>query len=189
MFAALLKNGDVVWDIGANAGIYTLVASRVVGQKGRVFAFEPQARNVDALRRHLELNGLRNVDVWPCAVSDRVGEARFDDSGGSSQGCLSDRGQIVVPTVTLDSLMATGDLLAPRVIKIDIEGAEHRALRGAERTIEAFRPAVFLATHGDVVHRECCDWLTSRDYSLNRIGSTNLEDADEILAVQTVAAR
>jgi FkbM family methyltransferase len=183
MFAALLKNGDVVWDLGANAGIFTLVASRIVGQKGRVFAFEPQPRNVDALRRHLELNGFRNVDVWPCAVSDQVGEARFDDSGGSSQGFLSDRGQIVVPTVTLDSLMATGELLAPRVIKIDIEGAEHRALRGAERTIDACRPAVFLATHGVVVHRECCDWLRSRDYSLEPIGPTHLEDADEILAV------
>ena len=67
-----------VFDIGAHAGYYTLIASKLVGGSGHVVAFEPAPRNLRYLRRHLSLNHVSNVTVLEVAVSDRAGVGRFD---------------------------------------------------------------------------------------------------------------
>ncbi|MHB1231512.1 MAG: FkbM family methyltransferase [Burkholderiales bacterium] len=66
--ARLLKSGMAFYDVGANAGFYTLAAARLVGERGHVFAFEPLAENVANLRRHVQLNQLQNVSIIQAAV-------------------------------------------------------------------------------------------------------------------------
>lgn len=72
-----IKKGDIVFDIGANAGIYTLLFSEYVGRDGKVHAFEPLPDNLAYLWRHVGINRLQNVSIHALAVASRAGKARF----------------------------------------------------------------------------------------------------------------
>jgi len=91
-----------VYDIGANVGFYTLLASGLVGSKGLVVAFEPAPKNIDFLKRHLSINNLSNVLVVESAVSDKDGYEYFDKGPNESMGRLKTDGDIQVKTLTLD---------------------------------------------------------------------------------------
>src|SRR5262249_52878254 len=86
IFAATVRPGSVVFDIGAHVGFYSLLSSVLVGPEGQVFSFEPVPENLVSLRRHLSLNGVQNCTVLPFAVSDSSGTAQFTLGDGSSQG-------------------------------------------------------------------------------------------------------
>jgi FkbM family methyltransferase len=144
-------------------GFYSLLASGLVGS-GRVFAFEPVPRNLSYLHRHLALNRVGNVEVLEIAVSDTNGTSLFETEETGLMGRLEDEGEISVPTATLDSLVEEGKVLPPDYVKMDIEGAESRALRGASQTFQRYHPVLFLATHGREVHRECVQLLGSWRY-------------------------
>jgi FkbM family methyltransferase len=178
-----VKPGQIVYDIGANVGFYTLLSSLLVGATGHVVAFEPLPRNLVYLRRHLELNGCANVMVLPVAVSDRPGHAQFDSSHDPSMGLLSDHGTVEVETVALDPLVQSGAIPPPDVIKIDVEGAEPQVLAGTVGLFNLQKPLIFLALHGQDVGRQCRDFLDGVGYQLQSLGSTPVELADEILAI------
>lgn len=178
----LVKEGSVVFDLGAHVGFFTLLASVLVGPRGQVFAFEPVSRNLFFLKEHLRLNRVANVTVMEVAVSDRSGEVAFDEGQGNSMGHIALSGQIRVRTVTLDELVHKGELPTPDYIKIDIEGAEMLALTGAKATLAASHPTLFLATHGSEVQQECCRFLQSLDYQLRPLEGDTLEQCSEIVA-------
>lgn len=90
----LVKEGSVVFDLGAHVGFYTLLASVLVGPRGQVFAFEPVSRNLFFLKEHLRLNRVANVTVMEVAVSDRSGEVAFDEGQGNSMGHIALSGQM-----------------------------------------------------------------------------------------------
>jgi FkbM family methyltransferase len=115
LFCRHVHRGDVVYDIGANAGFYTLLASKLTGDEGTVFSFEPLPRNVAYLRRHLELNRIGNCTVLECAVSARTGLAAFELGENSHVGRLTmqESNTIQVRTATLDHLAASGELRRP----------------------------------------------------------------------------
>lgn len=182
-FERAVTRGSVVFDVGANVGFYTLLASVLVGEEGRVFAFEPVPRNLLYLGEHLRLNGLGNVTVLEAAVLDRAGTARFDDSLGASTGRVSSRGNLEVLAVSLDELIAARRIPFPDFIKIDVEGAELQVLCGARSLLREARPTLFLATHSPEAHRESCDLLRGLGYRLSTFGRESLEDTDEIMAV------
>ena len=98
-----LERGMVACDIGANAGFYSLLMARAVGKDGAVHAFEPQPDNLNYLRRHLELNSVRNVITSGEAVADFLGEARFAADRNSYQGKLDEEGKLRVSVVTRNS--------------------------------------------------------------------------------------
>ncbi len=136
-FAALLAAGMTVIDLGANIGQYTLVAAHRVGPQGRVHAFEPTPSLAEHVRRNLELNGFENATVHAVAVSDAPGrvalhiiEADEPNMNSIINGSSDPKG-LEVPTVTLDGFVGEHSLGAVDVIKMDIEGAELQALRGA----------------------------------------------------------
>lgn len=123
-------------DIGANAGLYSILARRNWGLP--VTAFEPDLRNLSHLHANLFLNRLSDdIDVEACAASDHDGSARFlafpDTSSGQSRIAESDHGTQEVRTVKLDSVLGfRGERLA---VKIDVEGHELAVLAGMERTL------------------------------------------------------
>jgi FkbM family methyltransferase len=141
------RSGATVLDIGANVGCYTMLLAGWVGDTGHVYAFEPAAASRAGLVRHLALNGLSaRVSVRPEAVSDRAGDAPFLDAGTHGDNRLvgaAAPGTTFVPSLSIDGFCAAADL-SPDVIKIDIEGAELAALRGARHTIARLGSALAL---------------------------------------------
>jgi len=182
-FTQMVSPENIVFDIGANVGFYSLLASILVGDQGRVISFEPVKRNINYLRQHLAINKIENVTVMEAAVSDRDGLALFDPSPEASTGHFSETGAERVQTVSIDNLIEHNQVPFPHVMKIDIEGAEILALIGAQNTINNAHPIIFLATHGETVHRSSCDLLFSWGYSLTPIDATDLDHAREILAI------
>lgn len=182
IFSRKIQEGDVVFDVGANVGFYTLMAAQLVGPTGKVVAFEPVLRNLRYLKEHLSLNGISNVVVIDAAVSDSDGEVNFDPSPNNSAGHFSSDGALRVRTVRLDDVVFRDHLPPPDCIKIDVEGAELMVLLGAGQLIAQKKPLIFLATHSSRLHCECCHYLKSAGYRLLPISGQDLEQCDEIVA-------
>jgi FkbM family methyltransferase len=144
---SLIGIGDVVYDVGAHAGYFTLAAARLVGEAGSVVAFEPDSRNRSALEAHVNRNQLENVRVIPKAVwsaSGSVGFAQDDTHYDRSYGHVEVLAETRVEAVALDDLH---DERAPDLIKVDVEGGEADVLAGAVRTLSRARPIVILEAH------------------------------------------
>jgi FkbM family methyltransferase len=178
--AGELKPGSVFYDVGANVGLYSLLAARQ-DPTGRTYAFEPLPKNAWYLRRHLEFNAVHNVKVFELAISDKVGTDVFYEAGDRAMGHLGQGGNLSVRSETLDSLLQKEEISPPHYIKMDIEGAELRALRGASNCIQLHRPVIYLATHGREVHEECCQLLESWGYTCTLLG-VFANDRGEIVA-------
>ena len=161
----LVKPGMIVYDVGAHTGYYTLALAQLVGEKGHVYAFEPEARNMYFLRRHVKLNALRNVTVVQAAVSDKTGLVGFENIH-FAQGS-----QYLVPTMSLDEFAAAGHPL-PTFLKMDIEGAEWPALHGASAILDKAEAAWMLATHSDQLRIDCRAKLASRGYRFTAFDCT-----------------
>lgn len=131
-----LKPGDTFIDIGANVGFYTLIASKAVGNAGKVFAFEPAPETMAALRTNIGLNGGENVQPVQIALSDRAGDAQLFVDAANNSGATSLRSSpnasrpTTVILETYDTYAATHAIPNPALIKIDVEGAETAVLKG-----------------------------------------------------------
>jgi FkbM family methyltransferase len=148
-FRAGTPRGGVILDIGAHVGAYALLFGQWVGDGGRVYAFEPDPLALQGLRTHIALNGLASrVTAVEFAVTDRSGRGRLAvfDSPGISRLCgtSSESCEGVDAVVTSIDDFCTGRNIVPDVIKLDVEGAEVDALRGARRTIARARPGLQL---------------------------------------------
>jgi FkbM family methyltransferase len=176
-----LGPGDVVYDVGANLGFFSLVAARLVGPDGRVVAFEPAPENAEAIRRNARLNLIDNIVVIPRAVSSRAGTARLQIVDDQSWSRLEEFGEhpdtervLEVETVTIDELVGSGELPPPALVKIDVEGAEVAVLEGMRATIAEHRPAIVCELHG--THREVAAALAAHDYRVvNLEGRASIE--------------
>lgn len=145
LFVAAIRPGDTVLDVGAHIGLYTLAAARAAGPTGRVIAFEPSSVNHALLVENVARNGYGNVEIRREAVGDRDGTVSLflsvDNTGDHSLIEDDTRQGESVPLVRLDSLPI--DTVA--VIKMDIQGGEPAALRGAAALL-ARSPSVALFT-------------------------------------------
>ena len=134
-----IKAGDVVVDVGANIGYFTLIMARLVGPEGTVYAFEPSDELRVILRRNVLVNGYADrVRVLPFAVTDFVGKAKFFLNLGHGQNSLQPRkgtiGIVEVQTTTLDKILESQPNV--RLVKIDVEGSEMAVLRGMHQTMK-----------------------------------------------------
>jgi FkbM family methyltransferase len=148
VLAASLQPGDVFYDIGANAGFYAVIAARLVGDHGQVYAFEPTPELAERLKHNANLNGLSNLSVVEAAVCERSGSVRFASSDfhvGNSIALNPDSEWIDVKAIDLDS-WAVGHP-SPSVVMLDIEGSEIDALRGALGLISENLPILMVEVH------------------------------------------
>ncbi len=185
-----IRPGMTVFDIGANAGFYTLAFSRLVGEKGHVWAFEPLAENADNILRHVILNKLQNVTLLQTAVSDKNGIIGFQIAENNSMGTISDSNlSYKIPAVSLDYLFAEEiiSLLMPDVIKIDVEGSESLVLEGAKNLLIQNKIVLFIALHGERHNQLCQEILRSIHYDIFHLDGRKVEDNllenDEIIAL------
>jgi FkbM family methyltransferase len=190
LVSRVVHPGMVVWDVGANAGFYTLAFSHLVGRTGRVYAFEPFAENVNNLLKHVRLNGLENTTVVQAALVDQTGLARFSIAASNSMGCISEEHTpYVVPTYAVDEFLRYFPDACPQLLKIDVEGAEAGLLSGASQLLNQFGPAILLALHGETQCRECREILVSHGYRLYYLDSSAADTlpfrSDEIYALKS----
>jgi FkbM family methyltransferase len=138
----VIQPGDVVLECGGHHGCSAILLSRWVGAHGKVISFEPSAENCDIFEKNIRLNAIANVELHRKAVGAEEGVIVFDESESGINP--AGRGGASVPVVTLDSFSHVN----PTLLKIDIEGFELEALKGA-RTILAGRPKLALEIHAD----------------------------------------
>ncbi len=136
-----VRPGDVVVDVGANVGLYTVFLAHAVGPSGHVYAFEPEPRNFDLLCQNVALNRLNQVTTVNRAVSDRTGKAVLHLS--KTHGALHRMhpSRLCRQTVEVDCVRLDDFFNDPRqrvnLVKLDIEGHEYHALRGMQRVLSA----------------------------------------------------
>ena len=148
--ARLLNPGDFFLDIGANAGFLSLVAHRRVGPGGKCVSLDPDPANCQNMAELARLNALGNWVIVQKAAAEASGTLRFTAaSPGMPTGHLAGDGEggntFEVDVTTVDEICREHG--TPRLIKLDVEGAEIRVLRGAERTIREMRPAWLIELH------------------------------------------
>jgi len=152
-FREHLKGGETVLDIGAHIGLFSVVASRLVGPRGKVFSFEPTPFTRGVLERVIDVNGCGgNVEIRPEAVSSKCGEAIFFDTGNELSNANSlvrsdlSRGELPITLVSIDHFARERGLKID-CMKIDVEGAELDVLLGAPETFAHQRPVARLGLH------------------------------------------
>lgn len=143
----LFPRGTFV-DVGANLGIYTLVASRIVGNLGCVIAFEPSMQSFPLLRKNVALNGLTNICAFRAALSERAEKVRLYHAPCCPSGnslahhpSFPESFEEVV-TETLDAVLQRISAERVDVIKIDVQGAEELVLRGAQKVVASTNPVI-----------------------------------------------
>lgn len=148
-----LRDGALVFDLGAHQGVVAMMLARHVGATGRVIAVEGMAHNCEVAKENAKLNGYENIDVVHAVVTDDCGTARFFN--GLNGSVTRDGVGQDLKAVSIDALSETHGM--PDVVFVDIEGYELNALRGAPQTL-----------------RRNCDWFVEVHVNcgLERYGGT-----------------
>jgi len=135
----------VIYDLGANIGLYTLVFAQDAST--RVMSFEPSELALPFLRRNVALNGLGNIEIHPVLLSDHAGRCRFAlDRVTTATSHVAEAGEpgIDLACSDLDSYVESNRLAPPDVIKIDVEGHERQIIAGMRGLIMRYRPTIFV---------------------------------------------
>lgn len=146
-FVACLRHAQGFLDIGANTGVFSLLAARA--GVARVHAFEPAPRIFDLLERNVRLNRLHQIECHPVAVADRKGTAVLyippgdvPTEASTSQGFRKMTQEVVVETTTIDEFVGARNVGAVDLMKIDTESTEPQVLSGARQLLETSRPVM-----------------------------------------------
>lgn len=175
VFMPSLRSDDIVWDVGASTGPYTLSAAKVAKE---VIAFEPDPESAQLLQDNIDLNHLENVTVIPKVAWDKKEPVKLLTNGPNgpspitaSAGKLAKNNkiyeeEITVPGIPLSSLVIEGAIPSPTVVKMDVEGDEAKALSGM---LNAIKPRdIFIEVHKSLLDKpeEVRNLLNSNGYSL-----------------------
>jgi len=168
-----IASGWTVYDIGANIGLYSILAGRLAGEKGRVYSVEANPLCVYLLRTNLELNQIANSQILPMAALDRAGSVNFTLNYGNLGLGVTQRSsfyatkaghEIGVTGLDMASLIAQFGLHSPDLIKIDVEGAEGFVVEGLQRIIQDRKPVLMIEVHGQVAARQTFDHFRNQPY-------------------------
>jgi FkbM family methyltransferase len=172
--------GWACWDLGAHFGLYSIGLARRVGPTGQVAAFEPHPANFARLQRHCAMNRVPWLKCYSAAVSDHARGADLLSHGdpATTTAHLAYEGEKrtaeisarPVATVRLDDLVQRGELRAPRLVKMDVEGHGHHALAGMRETFSAARPILLAAFHSPQEIAGMMSILAPLRYSWREVG-------------------
>lgn len=198
----VLQPGDEVIDVGADIGLFALAVRRCVGESGKISVIEPNPRLNQGLQRHIELNHLENIHIYPVALSNFEGTASlyFSEqqlSSGSLQKAInSDEESIGIQSIPVN--VTIGDRLLPdaqpRLIKLDIEGAEFLALQGLAKLVEQHLPLIIYefiptqAQHFDSSFLDLWNFAQNNAYRIFKVGFRQQSDAPDVRLIPIEAA-
>jgi FkbM family methyltransferase len=178
-----LRPGMVFYDLGANIGLFSILAARLVGPAGKVFSFEPDPPTAARLRRNIVRNEFQNTTVIQAGVWSTSGKRMFRTADATSPdrglgkfvtGDAAANGTLL-ECIALDDFIQ--DAPAPEAIKCDVEGAEVEVLRGAEEILRVRRPWILCELHSEENGQAVRDLLGEFGYRLESV------DANHVLAL------
>ena len=169
-----LKRGDVFVDGGANVGVYTILAGQLVGDEGRVIAVEMMPETARILKTHISINYLGNVTIVERALSDTAGKeviaclptGQYGQASIAS-GIIEGDAEVRVVTTTLSDVLA--DIEHVTLMKMDLEGAEELALRGAGDALDRVRAVIF----EDWGESRLSEIFRNKGFSVERLDGNN----------------
>jgi FkbM family methyltransferase len=177
----ILKEGDIVVDIGAHIGLYTIIASKHVGLKGKVVAIEAEPGNFEILTSNTKLNQLTNVISLNSAVSSKEGKVKlympYEELGHTKYHSImlervgeAEKTFVEVNANTLDNLLPQNGIEEVNWIKIDVEGAEYEVLKGAAKSLSKSKEiALLIEIHnlgGINFYQQIIDFLRSYGFKI-----------------------
>lgn len=183
MFLPLVRHVETMIDIGANTGLFALLAAKA-NASCRVWAFEPVPFIFEMLQENIRLNRLTNLEAIQAAASDATGETTFfvthtsvgiPTDSSSCAGFRSDVEEIRLPTITLDEFVKRQHVFRLDLLKIDAEAAEAKVIRGARETLQQHRPFVICEVLEKVDHAFVQQTFASLAYQFFHIGPDRLE--------------
>jgi len=166
-----LDQGEIYVDVGSNRGYHALEGASIVGDGGKVLAFEPNPENYRVLVDNARLNDFEHLDSWELAISDSNGQALFRVDKASGWGKLSENGRLEVKTRRLDDVLTEAGVNAGEVdlVKIDVEAAELAVLAGMPKILEESDAPVVVEVHDTLEElRALCERV---DRELDHIAS------------------
>jgi FkbM family methyltransferase len=180
VLAERLRAGMVFYDLGANIGLFSMLAARIVGPTGRVFGFEPNGEVASRLRRNVARNGFANVTVvqkgvWSSSCENKLSAAdpSSPDHGTGMLFALAEpRSATMVECVALDDFAQTAP--PPDAIKCDVEGAEVEVLRGAANLLTTRRPWILCEVHSKANDGECREILRRSEYNFDVVDNNHI---------------
>jgi FkbM family methyltransferase len=175
-----LQLGNVFYDLGANIGLFSLLAARCVGNSGKVFSFEPDAANAARLRRNVARNSFSQVTVIESGVWSSTGTLDFTSASRQSPdrgvGTFIPSGSAAAVTpvsvVSLDDFVRSAP--PPDAIKCDVEGAEIEVLRGGQRLLASHRPWILGEMHSAANHQAWRAFLSRFGYTFFALDATHI---------------
>lgn len=206
VFRDVLRPGMAVIDIGANIGFFAMLSASIVGPEGAVLAVEPNPANARMMEASRRLNGFDQVTVAQVAASDALGLLALNTthSNGTTSEPGGDLAQLLqaqtVACIPVDTLVDTAWPMGrrARLIKVDVEGAEYKALRGAEAVIARDRPVIisefspdFMPGISGIDGPGYLRWLHAHGYAVAaiRLDGPPMDAGQDVAAVMEEYAR
>ena len=181
LFHSCLKPGQIMLDIGANMGVYSLTASNIIGDAGKIIAFEPDDDNFKVLKKNILKNEFKNIDPVPYAVSDKE-ETIFFETHSLNSGNhqirkeKTEHGQTSIQAICLDNFLPENQKVD--IIKIDIQGAEFYAFLGMKKLLSNNPNVIIFSEYWvkglrdmGVNPHDYIDLLKSLNFNIYRINS------------------
>jgi len=179
LFFDLVKEGMTILDIGAFKGNYSLLFAKLMHDRGKVLAFEPDPDNCNWIRKNIQVNNYKCIELHQCALSDKEGSATFYPGHGMGKllvpspcTVLGKKEPITVQTRMLDNVLNEEHIHDVHIIKMDVEGSDLLVLKGAEHTLKSKNVSLLMDV--DVVsnaeRKEFFELLNSCSFEIYRIG-------------------
>ena len=193
LWTNLAKNSTVIFDIGANTGVFALIA-KAVNQSAQVHAFEPIARIYDKLQKNIQLNHF-DIKSYPVAISDRNGKAEIlDDPNVENEYSLSLNNEhnsksaswvkVEIDIITLDTFIEQNNIKKIDLLKIDVESHEGEVMEGFAKHLHLFKPTFLIEILRNHVGERVQRTLTGLNYLY-----FNIDENGDILKVENITRR
>lgn len=193
---SIAEEGMTAVDVGGNYGFAACAVSRAVGERGRLYCFEPVPEYREVLEDNIKANGLGNVEVVPAAVGKEEGQADiYIDGGSTSIVPKDDKETVPADVVCLDDFFRERGVSRLDLLNMDCEGSELFVLQGAEGLLTANHVEVFAEMHHGflkalgVSARDVVGFLKGLGYQVSSVSLSDLSLGDDWDACEYLYAR
>ncbi|MDZ4814885.1 MAG: FkbM family methyltransferase [Verrucomicrobiota bacterium] len=181
----ILKPGAIILDVGANFGYYSVRLAKTLNENCQVYAFEPNPEVFVQLSRNLELNELKCVSAFKMGVGESVGFAGLEQEKGNTGAASLTSGSDIEVT-SLDAFVDAQKIQSVSLLKLDVEGYELKALRGASNLLKKFHPIILIELFPHTLEKqgatvnEVCEIIKANGYALYEITRDKLNPLENL---------